>query len=87
MGRAFNWQEQNGFRRSFSAAAATVAISELALRAASASISLPQFNSDKTQTSVPGLSSGGFMALQLHVAYSATFKKERAVQPAPFLLR
>jgi len=36
---------------------------------------LPQFIIDPAQTSVSGLSSGGFMAVQLHVAYSATFKK------------
>ena len=43
--------------------------------AASAAVDLPQLNIDKTQTTVSGLSSGGFMAAQLHVAYSATFKK------------
>jgi len=43
--------------------------------AASAAVNLPQLNIDKTQTTVSGLSSGGFMAAQLHVAYSATFKK------------
>ena len=36
--------------------------------------SLPQLVIDKSQTTVSGLSSGGFMAVQLHVAYSATFK-------------
>lgn len=42
---------------------------------ASAAVNLPPLNIDKTQTTVSGLSSGGFMAAQLHVAYSATFKK------------
>jgi poly(3-hydroxybutyrate) depolymerase/chitodextrinase len=42
---------------------------------ASAAVNLPQLNIDKTQTTVSGLSSGGFMAAQLHVAHSATFKK------------
>ena len=42
---------------------------------ASAAVNLPALNIDKTQTTVSGLSSGGFMAVQLHVAYSATFKK------------
>ena len=42
---------------------------------ASAAVNLPQLNIDTTQTTVSGLSSGGFMAAQLHVAYSATFKK------------
>jgi len=35
---------------------------------------LPQLMIDATQTTVSGLSSGGFMAVQMHVAYSATFK-------------
>ena len=55
--------------RSFAAVAA------LACGGASAAVNLPPLNIDKAQTSVSGLSSGGFMAVQLHVAYSATFKK------------
>jgi poly(3-hydroxybutyrate) depolymerase len=47
----------------------------LASTAAFAAVNLPQLNIDTTQTSVSGLSSGGFMAVQLHVGYSATFKK------------
>ena len=42
---------------------------------ASAAVNLPQLNIDKTQTTISGISSGGYMATQLHVAYSATFKK------------
>ena len=51
------------------------AVTALVCGAASAAVNLPQLNIDKTQTTVSGLSSGGFMAVQLHVAYSATFKK------------
>jgi poly(3-hydroxybutyrate) depolymerase len=40
---------------------------------------LPQLAIDKTQTTVSGVSSGGYMAVQLHVAYSATFNKGAAV--------
>ena len=40
---------------------------------------LPQLNIDKSQTTVSGASSGGYMAVQLHVAYSATFKKGAGV--------
>jgi poly(3-hydroxybutyrate) depolymerase len=40
---------------------------------------LPQLNIDKTQTTVSGISSGGYMAVQLHVAYSATFRKGAGV--------
>lgn len=47
----------------------------LAAGAASAAVDLPALNIDKAQTTVSGLSSGGFMAVQLHVAFSATFKK------------
>ena len=55
------------------------AVAALACGAASAAVNLPQLNIDKTQTTVSGLSSGGFMAVQLHVAYSATFKKGAGV--------
>jgi poly(3-hydroxybutyrate) depolymerase len=34
---------------------------------------LPALVIDTTQTTVSGLSSGAFMAVQMHVAYSATF--------------
>ena len=44
-----------------------------ALQAQSA-VTLPAYNVDVSQTSVSGLSSGGFMAVQLHVAYSSLFK-------------
>ena len=54
-------------------------VAALACGAASAAVDLPQLNIDKTQTTVSGLSSGGFMAVQLHVAYSATFKKGAGV--------
>ena len=40
-----------------------------------AAVNLPALKIDKTQTTVSGLSAGGFMAVQLHVAYSATFAK------------
>jgi poly(3-hydroxybutyrate) depolymerase len=39
-----------------------------------APVPLPSYNLDPALSSVSGLSSGGFMAAQLHVAYSATFK-------------
>lgn len=41
---------------------------------AGAAGALPTYNVDANQVSLSGLSSGGFMAAQLHVAYSATFK-------------
>jgi poly(3-hydroxybutyrate) depolymerase len=42
--------------------------------AQAAPVALPSYNIDPEKTSVSGLSSGGFMAVQLHVAFSATFK-------------
>ena len=46
---------------------------------ATAAVNLPALNIDSNQTTVSGLSSGGFMAVQLHIAYSATFKKGAGV--------
>lgn len=51
----------------------------LAAGMASAAVELPALNIDKSQTTVSGLSSGGFMAVQLHVGYSATFAKGAGV--------
>jgi len=36
-------------------------------------VTLGAYNVDKTKTAVAGISSGGFMAVQMHVAYSKTF--------------
>jgi poly(3-hydroxybutyrate) depolymerase/fibronectin type 3 domain-containing protein len=46
----------------------------LSISVSHAAVNLPAYNVDIADTSVSGLSSGGFMAAQLHVAYSATFK-------------
>jgi len=40
---------------------------------------LPQLNIDESQTTVSGSSSGGYMAGQLHVAYSSRFAKGAAI--------
>ncbi|MDP9105096.1 MAG: hypothetical protein M3N49_04095, partial [Candidatus Eremiobacteraeota bacterium] len=42
-------------------------------RAVRSLASLGAYNVDKTKTAVAGISSGGFMAVQLHVAFSGTF--------------
>ncbi|WP_423228602.1 fibronectin type III domain-containing protein [Pseudaquabacterium inlustre] len=60
----------------FAAALTPIAMLHTTVHAASA---LPALVLDKTQTTVSGLSSGGFMAVQLHVAYSATFAKGAGV--------
>jgi poly(3-hydroxybutyrate) depolymerase len=41
---------------------------------AQAAVPLPSYNADPGQTSLSGLSSGAYMAVQLHVAYSSAFK-------------
>ncbi|WP_295850610.1 PHB depolymerase family esterase [uncultured Xylophilus sp.] len=56
------------------ARAATLGLLTLAAACTRAAVPLPQLGLDATQTTVSGLSAGGFMAVQLHVAYSATFK-------------
>ena len=47
----------------------------LAVASAHAAVPLPALTIDPNEVSVSGLSSGGFMAVQMHVAYSATFRK------------
>lgn len=47
-------------------------------------ISLPSFNVDRSQISVSGLSSGGFMAVQFDVAYSASLKGVGVIAGGPF---
>ena len=61
------------------AAAAGTAMALCGVGSAHAAVNLPALKIDKTQTTVSGLSSGGFMAVQLHVAYSATFAKGAGV--------
>ena len=46
---------------------------------AAAATPLPRLRLDKAQTSVSGLSSGAFMAVQMHVAYSSLFAKGAGV--------
>ncbi|MBC7605080.1 MAG: hypothetical protein H7255_20780, partial [Ramlibacter sp.] len=53
--------------------------------AAHAAVPLPALNVDKTQTSVSGLSSGGFMANQLGNAYSATFRGVGIFAAGPYM--
>ncbi|MBC8059008.1 MAG: hypothetical protein H7Y61_20770 [Rhizobiales bacterium] len=52
---------------------------------AQAAVPLPALKTDANEISVSGLSSGGYMAVQLHVAYSATFRRGAGVVAAgPF---
>jgi poly(3-hydroxybutyrate) depolymerase len=57
----------------------------LAGTAAHAAVNLPAYNVDKSQTTVSGLSSGGFMANQLGIAYSGTFKGVGVFAAGPYM--
>jgi poly(3-hydroxybutyrate) depolymerase len=60
-------------------------LSGTAVRAASPALPpLPAFQIDRNERSVSGLSSGAFMAAQLQVAYSATFKGAGIIAGGPY---
>lgn len=61
-------------RHSHVRTALACALASASLHALAVPVALPSYNVDISKTSVSGLSSGGFMAVQLHVAYSSTFK-------------
>ena len=67
---AMNWN----WKRLAMAAAMAVAA-----QGAAAAVPLPALGANPAEVSVSGLSAGGFMAVQLHVAYSATFKRGAGV--------
>ena len=54
----------------------------LAAAASALSAPLPRLAIDRNQVSVSGLSSGGYMATQLHVAYSSVFRRGAGVVAA-----
>ncbi|MBL8520088.1 MAG: hypothetical protein JNK75_05385 [Betaproteobacteria bacterium] len=58
-----------------SALALSLSITSALAQPTPAPIPLPALNIDPTQTTVSGISSGGYMAVQLHVAYSSKFGK------------
>jgi poly(3-hydroxybutyrate) depolymerase len=60
-------------------------LAALAGGSALAAVPLPKLTIDKTQTTVSGLSSGGFMANQLGYAYSATFKGVGVFAGGPYM--
>jgi hypothetical protein len=47
-------------------------------------VSLPSFNVDINETSVSGLSSGGYMAVQFHVAHSSIIKGAGIIAGGPY---
>ncbi len=61
------------------------AVAALSSGAASAAINLPAYNVDTSKTTVSGLSSGGFMANQLGIAYSTLFKGVGVFAAGPYM--
>ena len=47
-------------------------------------VSLPSYNVDINQTSVSGLSAGGYMAVQFDVAFSSTLRGAGIIAGGPF---
>ncbi|MGD9834014.1 MAG: hypothetical protein AB7U92_14805 [Piscinibacter sp.] len=64
---------------------AIAAAAAVASPAASAAVALPALNIDPATITVSGLSSGGFMANQLGVAHSATFKGVGVFAAGPYM--
>jgi poly(3-hydroxybutyrate) depolymerase len=62
-----------------------IALGSLLLAAAAQAAPLPALNIDKTQVSVSGLSSGGFMANQLGVAHAGTFMGVGVFAGGPYM--
>lgn len=62
-----------------------LAISAMGASPAGAVVPLPALNVDTSQTTVSGLSSGGFMANQLGYAYSSTFKGVGVFAAGPYM--
>lgn len=64
--------------------AAALLTAALSCPAAQTAEALPRFQIDRSEISVSGLSSGAFMAAQLQVAYSATFKGAGIIAGGPY---
>lgn len=56
----------------------------LAAGLANAADPLPRLGLDRSQITASGLSSGGYMAVQLHIAYSSTFRGAGVVAGGPY---
>jgi poly(3-hydroxybutyrate) depolymerase len=64
--------------------AAAILGAALSAGAAQAADPLPSYTVDKTKTSVSGLSSGAFMAVQFHTAYSGSVMGSAIVAGGPY---
>ncbi len=67
------------------ARACALAAGWIVAAAAHAAVPLPALNVDTSQTTVSGLSSGGFSANQLGIAYSSTFKGVGVFAGGPYM--
>ncbi|CAG1014902.1 Exochitinase 1 [Burkholderiaceae bacterium] len=67
------------------ARACALAAGWIVAAAAHAAVPLPALNVDTSQTTVSGLSSGGFTANQLGIAYSSTFKGVGVFAGGPYM--
>lgn len=65
--------------------AAFATLTAISASTAFAAINLPAYNVDTSQTTVSGLSSGGFMANQLGIAYSSLFKGVGVFAAGPYM--
>ncbi|MDT8991451.1 PHB depolymerase family esterase [Curvibacter sp. APW13] len=63
---------------------AAVSVLALGVGLAHAAVTLPALNIDKTQITTSGLSSGGFMANQMGIAYSSTFSGVGVFAAGPY---
>ena len=73
------WSLSRRALRASVCAAGIVAFAAASSPTAAQTVSLPSYNVDISQTSVSGLSSGGFMAVQFEVAFSSTLRGAHAV--------
>jgi hypothetical protein len=74
----------NNNMRTWLAALSSLCIAALPLLSQAAPVALQNYNADLADTSVSGLSSGGFMAVQFAVAYSSLVKGVGVIAGGPY---
>jgi hypothetical protein len=78
------WSSSRRALRASVCAAGIVAFAAASSPTAAQTVSLPSYNVDISQTSVSGLSSGGFMAVQFEVAFSSTLRGAGVIAGGPY---
>src|SRR5215813_188675 len=78
------WSSSRRALRASVCAAGIVAFVAESSPTAAQTVSLPSYNVDISQTSVSGLSSGGFMAVQFEVAFSSTLRGAGVIAGGPY---